>query len=128
VDAVRFEVRGEVELSTRLREFRERMPLELAAALYQEAEIEMTEAKERTPVDTGALRSSGYVTPPSISGTRVTVELGFGGSAAPYAIYVHEDLDAFHTTGQAKYLESVLMESAPFIGERVAARLTRSAA
>jgi hypothetical protein len=36
---------------------------------------------------------------------------------------VHEDLDAFHKVGQAKYLESVIMESRGFIGARVARRL-----
>lgn len=46
-----------------------------------------------------------------------------GGPSAPYAIYVHEDLEAFHKVGQAKYIESVLMESRPFMAARVAKRI-----
>ena len=32
------------------------------------------------------------------------------GYQAPYAVYVHENLEAFHSNGQAKYLETVLRE------------------
>jgi hypothetical protein len=36
---------------------------------------------------------------------------------------VHEDLTALHKIGQAKYLESVIMESRPFMAARVARRM-----
>lgn len=32
------------------------------------------------------------------------------GYTAPYALYVHEDLQAFHPNGQAKYLEQAMRE------------------
>lgn len=38
-------------------------------------------------------------------GARVVV-----GYAAPYAVFVHEDLEAHHTNGQAKFLEQPLRE------------------
>jgi hypothetical protein len=101
-----------------------KVPLVVQAALREEAEIEMTEAKKRTPVDLGALRSSGTVTT-SRSGTSVRAELGFGGAAAPYAIYVHEDLDAYHKVGDAKFLESTIRESAPHMPARVAANVAQ---
>lgn len=107
------------DLGTMIDRLRERA----ATALYQEAEIEMTEAKKRTPVDTGALRSSGFVEPPVASGDEISVRLGFGGPAAPYAIIVHEDLSALHPVGQAKFLESTILESAPYMAARVAKRL-----
>lgn len=94
-----------------------------AAALYAEAEIELTEARRRTPVDTGALRQSGLVEEPTIKGDAIAVRIGFGGPAAPYAVYVHEDLHAFHPVGQAKFLESTIVESAPHLAKRVAARM-----
>lgn len=97
----------------------------VARALVAEAEIEMTEAKKRTPVDTGALRASGHVGGPFRRGNTVEVKLGFGGPSAPYAIFVHERLDVFHKVGQAKFLESVLLESAPFLPARVAERVRR---
>lgn len=92
-------------------------------ALEFEAEIEMTEAKRRTPVDTGALRGSGHVKPARRVGRDIMVELAFGGPAVPYAAKVHEDLDAFHKVGQAKFLESVVVESAPYMAARVAKRM-----
>lgn len=52
------------------------------------------------PVDTGALRGSGRVEGP----LRNRVFLSFGGAAAPYALKVHEELQAFHTVGEARYL------------------------
>lgn len=97
-----------------------RVPQMAALAMLEEAEIEMTEAKERTPVDWGNLRDSGHVEDPEIQGRDISVRLVFGGPAAPYALYVHEDLDAHHTVGQAKFLESVLNESRPFLAARIA--------
>src|SRR3990167_4442938 len=79
-------------------------------ALRSVGEVWMTEAKKRTPVDTGTLRSSGHVQGPTVRGNEITVRLVFGGPAASYAATVHENLTARHTTGQAKYLESVVTE------------------
>src|SRR5438105_2093445 len=47
----------------RVKDIAAKFPDRVGAALYQEAQIEMTEAKRRTPVDTGALRASGAVIP-----------------------------------------------------------------
>lgn len=88
-------------------------------ALRAEAEIEMTEAKRRTPVDTGALRDSGFVDGPNNG----EVTLTFGGPAAPYAVEVHENLEAYHDDGQAKFLEGAVMEALPYLVERVAERM-----
>jgi hypothetical protein len=117
---------GAAELKQRLVRMASLIPGEVSKALYAEAQIEMTEAKRRTPVDTGALRASGEVSKPVVSGREISVLLQFGGSAAGYAIYVHENLEAVHPVGQAKYLESVLLESAPFMAERVGRRIELS--
>jgi len=78
----------------------------VGASLFQEAETILTLSKtDYVPVDTGALRASGFVEPPIIASSQVSVTLGFGGPAAPYAVIVHEDLTKRHTVGQAKYLE-----------------------
>lgn len=101
-------------------------PGTFAQALYQEAQIELTEIKKRTPVDTGALRASERVSQPIVDGKRIYVVISAGGlpsAAAPYAFFVHEDLEAFHKTGQAKYIESVLNESAPYLADRIARRI-----
>jgi len=90
-----------------------------AAELYQSAEIVMTAAKELTPVDTGALRASGHVQEPKIEGGTVSVELGFGGPSVDYAEIVHEDLNANHAVGQAKFLEQPFMQMQPEIQKRL---------
>lgn len=84
----------------------------IAAGLYEIAEGIMTIAKERTPVLTGTLRASGHVVPPVVeTGSALVVRLGFGGAASGYALYVHERLDVHHPTGQAKFLESAVVEA-----------------
>lgn len=98
----------------------------IGPALRAEAEIEMTEAKRRTPVDTGTLRASGHVAGPKHSGRDTEVMLAFGGPAAPYALFVHENLDAHHPVGQAKFLEGTLHESAPYLAQRIARRIAAS--
>lgn len=68
------------------------------------------------PVDTTALRSSLYVTEPYYEVNIIRVDIGYGGPAAKinrktgqstdaYAFYVHENLEAFHPVGTAKFLE-----------------------
>lgn len=97
-----------------------KFPDNVATAIYQEAQIEMTESKRRVPVDTGILRSTGYVDTPVRAGRSISVILGYN---TEYAIYVHENLEAFHPVGQAKYLESVLNESTPHMMDRIAKRI-----
>lgn len=118
---MKFKVTGAAEMVARLRRIGERFPDEVARALYTEAQVEMTEAKRRTPVKTGVLRASGHVQEPVRSGRKIAVTLAYGGAASAYAIQVHEDLEANHPRGgQAKFLESVLTESAPHMAERIA--------
>jgi hypothetical protein len=98
-------------------------PMAALAALKAEAEIEMAESQERVPVDTGLLRASGYVAEPEAHGSILSVELGYGGAASDYAVIVHEDLDAIHPHGEAKYLEGPLVESEPYLAARIGRRL-----
>jgi hypothetical protein len=98
-------------------------PDEFARALYQEALIELKEIKLRTPVDTGALRASEQVTEPQRDGRRIWVTVIAGGPTVTYAFVVHEDLEAFHRVGEAKFIERPLAESAPYLGDRIAKRI-----
>jgi hypothetical protein len=75
--------------------------------------------KERTPVEFNTLRSSGQVDLPKWNGSTLGITLGFGGAAESYAFWVHEDLEAFHSVGQAKFIESVLYESEPYFEQRI---------
>lgn len=98
-------------------------PDEFARALYQEAQIELTEIKKLTPVDTGALRASEHLEGPVREGRRIYITIVAGGPTVPYAFTVHEDLEAFHKNGQAKYIEQPLAESAPHMSDRIAKRI-----
>lgn len=98
-------------------------PDEFARALYQEAQIEVKEIKQRTPVDTGALRASITLEGPVRDGRRIYVTVVAGGPTVPYAFYVHEDLEAFHPHGEAKFIERPIRESAPYMADRIAKRI-----
>lgn len=65
------------------------------------------EAQKKTPVDTGLLRKSAR-TLANGSGFDTTVSVSF---STAYAIYVHEDLEAYHEVGQAKFLERAALEN-----------------
>lgn len=114
---------GVEDMMARIRQVAATFPDRVARALYQEAQIEMTESKRRVPVDTDTLRASGFVADPVRKGRNISVTLSYGGAAETYAIIVHEDLSAFHRIGQAKFLESVLNESRPYMVARLAARI-----
>jgi hypothetical protein len=99
-------------------------------ALYREADGIIQESQGLVPVDTGALRSSKYTEEPKTEGNMVTVDFGYGGPAAQinpktgestegYALYVHENLDAFHKVGTAKFLEMPFDQAREGMADRV---------
>lgn len=106
-----------------VKRLRRTMPDYFAQALYQEAQIELKEIKRRTPVLTGALRASETLTTPQRQGRRIWVEVLAGGPSAPYAFFVHNDLEAFHKNGEALFIERPLQESAPYLPGRIAKRV-----
>ncbi len=99
-------------------------PDEFGNALFQEAKIEEREIKERTPVKTGALRGSIKLSGPHRRGRRIWVVVEAGGPSAPYGFFVHEDLEAFHSQGEAKFISGPLRESSRFMADRIAKRIT----
>lgn len=115
--------RGADKAIEQLKKLQAFTPNAFAAALYQEAQIELTEIKRVTPVDTGALRASLILIGPTREGRRIFVTIAAGGPSAPYAFIVHEDLEAFHANGQAKYIEQPLAESRPYLADRIAKRI-----
>jgi hypothetical protein len=92
-------------------------------ALYIEALKIMAVSIMRTPVDTGALRASHSVSRPETNGDDTSVTISVGGPSAPYAIYVHENLEAHHPVGQAKFLESAILEARGEIGQNIIMRI-----
>ena len=100
----------------------------IKSELFKEGEGIMAMSKEAfVPVDQGPLRASGHVDDPVVKGDEVTVTLGYGNSAVEYAVYVHEDLNAFHPTGEAKYLETPFKMAVPGIKRRMTKALIKEA-
>jgi hypothetical protein len=125
-------LRGANEMVAKLKKLATEYPERVKAAIYQEAQIEMTEAKRRCPVSPtpappgvvpGTMRASGTVHEPTQEGRNMSVVMSFGGAAEDYVVPQHENPDYFHTTGQYKWLESTLNESRPYMAGRIAKRI-----
>jgi hypothetical protein len=72
----------------------EKIKKEVSAALFDFADNEVMPASyEVVPVDTGNLMSTGHTDQPVEDGDTITVSFGYGGPAAGYALYVHEELN-----------------------------------
>lgn len=121
----RFVGGGQSSVERNLRKARDRMLDAARSAVFLGANVVMTASKERTPVDIGALRASGYVTLPRQRAGGVESELGYGGPAEDYAVIQHEVTEFNHpslanirrgieaegsNTGEAKYLQKAMDE------------------
>lgn len=117
-----------------LKLFGDKAEKSLGRQLYREATGIIMSSQGLVPVDTTALKSSKYVTEPERDGDVITVFLGYGGPAAQinkktgestdaYALYVHENLEAFHPVGTAKYLEMPFDQAKSGMGARIAAAI-----
>lgn len=65
----------------------------------------LARAVELCPIDTGLLRSSGTLI---VYQNYIVIVF-----AAPYATYVHENLENYHKYGRAKFLEAAIQEFLP---------------
>lgn len=118
-------------ISETLAQYGERVAHSLGKQLYREAQGIMAASQGLVPVDTGALRSSGYVDEPKREGDTIEVLLGYGGPAAQinpktgestdgYALRVHENLEANHPVGGPKFLELPFDQASRGMDDRVA--------
>lgn len=118
----RFRLTGADRLARKLGQLAASRLVREAAArgLFQASESILTASKPLVPVDTGALRASGFVEPPNPRAELMQATIGYGGPAAPYAVVQHERVDFRHVVGQAKYLEQPLLEAAPRVPRQIA--------
>jgi hypothetical protein len=79
---------------------------EVATSAYMWGETVMNESKRECPVDKGFLRASGNVDDPIVTSEGFAITLEY---PMEYAVYVHENLEANHPTGKAKFLEDPMM-------------------
>jgi len=119
-------VSGLPKVMKALKSLGDKGPKAMGGALFREGESIMGDSKEKfVPVVTGNLRSSGHVDKPKITTKGASVELGFGGPAAPYALAVHENPNTGKTAegsrvGEWKYLETPYKQHLKDMDERVA--------
>jgi hypothetical protein len=75
------------------------------------------------PVETGELKASGWMRFAG-RGTTFTFTIGY---SAEYAIYVHEDLTAYHPQGQAKYVEAPMRQARGTVNTMIVASVRAAA-
>ena len=110
-----FQIKGISEVSQALKRLALHFPYSAAKALNEIAEVTMTDAKERTPVEFGRLKASGNVSTHATP-TRLAAQLTFG---TEYAVYVHE-IPARHAVGEVKFLENAVNKAAATFAQDVA--------
>jgi hypothetical protein len=116
--------RGYDEVRRNLSNFIANYPRTVARASKAEMRIEMEESKKRTPFEFGDLRDSHVLHEPEIRGGIISVMITVGNDEINYAWDQHENLEYHHPRGgQAKFLESTLLESANSMAARVARRI-----
>lgn len=121
---------GSGDIRKNLAKLIKEVPKEVARATAAEWQINKRESMARTPWLTRELQKSHRVIKPEIERGRIYSGLSVGNELTEsYAIPVHEDLEMFHPRGgQAKFLESVVLETAPYMASRIAHRVDLSRA
>jgi hypothetical protein len=105
---------GLPELTAALQRLDGRLAQAVGLALVEEADRILQVARQLTPVETGALVSSGEVEPPVHDGQTVRTTIRFGNhGAVPYAAHVHfVTPDTGHPRGgQHFFLQQPLFEA-----------------
>lgn len=92
-----------------------------ANAIQREADYELSLTQAQVPVDTGELKRSGRVEGPDVEMGIATLNIAYGGPAGSgptqtldvdYAFWVHENLEAHHKVGKAKFVEDPVRSEA----------------
>jgi hypothetical protein len=106
-------------------ELRQRLIDAFSAALYDEAlrADARAQSEDMAPWDTGRMKQTHYVSPPTESGRTIVCEIGYG---VDYAIYVHERTELHHPHGQAKWLQKTLDEVASGFVARIGKKMRRA--
>lgn len=90
---IEFRIKGLDALAKKLENAAKILESAVGREMYIFAEEVMTASKLVVPVKTGTLMNTGHVELPQSTPQGVIIQLGYGGPAAPYALYVHEALE-----------------------------------
>jgi len=95
-------------------------------ALYAEAQIVLAQSRDEVPFRFGALSGSGMVHQPYSVGSKVGVEISYGGAAVDYAFIQHENEDFEHAPGRkAFYLRDPVDDASVRLAGNISARVKR---
>lgn len=95
----------------------EKFPQRAATALKKAVQPILAESQELVPIRTGALKATGALNV-EIEGNAIIATISYGSDEVGYAVIVHEDLEAHHPVGEAKFLERPLLDAAPTLGAK----------
>lgn len=128
---MRVEVKFQVDRDHALEEEIGKLIPIITPALVVEAEKIRTASMEIVPIDQGILRNSALEVGTNVTTTneKVEVMIGYGGSAASYALLQHETPPSVfsHTPGKSwKYLERPSYEAIESIRENLTAAVVRA--
>ena len=128
--SMKVKISGLSKVIGNMKQLEKGVPLQAAAALYQEALIVQKTSMSRTPVDVttkggggGTLRDSHETSAPYWKGKFLNVDIEVGGPAEKYAHRQHEDLTFKHKVGRAKFLESAINDAEVGMLARIAKRI-----
>jgi aspartate-semialdehyde dehydrogenase len=113
------------ETTGNIRNIGEKIEHGIAKILDRVGQPRVAKMKSRTPVRDGHLRASVHLTSAKRIRKDVEVKWAAGGVAVDYALRQHEDLSYKHTTGQAKYISSVVFEDAGSMRDEIASKIKK---
>lgn len=94
-----------------------------AAGLGVGEELILDPARARAPMKTGRTRRSGVVTVRKYAGATI-VKVTFGGQLAPWAPFIHENLQANYKNGEPKFLERTFLAARGNLTREFAKRIS----
>lgn len=119
---LQIDIQGLDQVQDRLRTVLAQIGQAAPRALFEEGSRIMNLSHDLVPIDTGLLRSTGYVAQPVLDGQGATVELSYGARGmAPYAPIIEFDTAMNHPRGgQALYLSEPFFAAPAHMLERLA--------
>lgn len=100
------------DFNKKLKIFEKQINKKIMTNLVNASEYLLEKSNELVPVDTGALRSSGKVVVTKPLQTSIIYD-------SEYATVVHEDLEKYHPIGQAKFLETAILNESNIIIKKI---------
>jgi len=119
-----FKITGEKELIEKIQRLGAGMMKEAQeAGLGVAEELVLEPARARAPMKTGRTRRSGHVVVRKFLDATI-VKIIFGGPVAPWARFVHENLEANYKNGEPKFLERTFLGAKTQFAPAVASRIS----